>query len=101
MTITKKQIISLLLISILVILLPLGILMTRKRQDIRPRALQGKANLQMNASTTKTSVGENIDVKLSMYLTDAKLRVSGADIVVLYEKDKLDPINVVPAVSDS
>jgi hypothetical protein len=75
--------------------------MTRKRQDIRPRALQGKANLQMNASTTKTSVGENIDVKLSMYLTDAKLRVSGADIVVLYEKDKLDPINVVPAVSDS
>lgn len=101
MTLTKKQVISLLFIVLLIVLLPLAILLTKKRQDIRPRALQGKANLQMNASTTKTSIGENIDVKLSMYLTDAKLRVSGADIVVLYEKDKLDPINVVPAVSDS
>lgn len=101
MTITKKQVISLLLISLLVVLLPLGILLTKKKQDIRPKAVQGKANLQMNASTTKTGVGENIDVKLSMYLTDAKLRVSGADIVVLYDKNKLDPINVVPAVSDS
>lgn len=101
MTITKKQVISLLFISLLVVLLPLGILLTKKKQDIRPRALQGKANLQMNASTIKTAVGENIDVKLSMYLTDANLRISGADIVVLYDKDKLDPINVVPAVSDS
>lgn len=99
MTIAKKQILSLVLLFLLVIALPLVIIFSRIRQDIRPRALQGKADLLLSSSNNSPQKGEEFDVLISMQLTDAALRVSGADVTVLYDKNKLTVDNVVPFVT--
>lgn len=84
---------------LLLFLLPFIVFFTRQKQDIRPRALSGQANFLLSPSTTSLKVGENFDVLVSLQLTDASLRVSGVDFVLLYDKNKLEVVNLVPQVS--
>lgn len=101
MALTKKQLLSLIFVLALIAALPAVIFLTKKQQDIRPRALQGKANLLLNAANSSPKVGESFDVLVSMNLTDSNLKVSGADFILLYDKSKLSVTNVVPAVGSS
>lgn len=99
MTLTKKQIISIFLLLALVFSLPVAIYLTRKMQDVRPRALQGKADFLLSADSNTSTAGKNINVLVSLRLTDAALRVSGVDFVLLYDKNLLDVGNIVPNVT--
>ncbi len=98
MTLTKKQIISILLLLALVFSLPVAIYLTRKMQDIRPRALQGKANFLLSTDSISSTVGKNIDVLVTLQTTDPALKVSGVDFLLLYDKNRLDVGNIVPNV---
>lgn len=99
MTLTKKQFISIIFLLALVFAMPVAILLTQKRQDIRPKALQGKANFLLSPDSTTSSVGKNINVLVSLQVTDDYVRVSGVDFVLLYDKEKLDVGDIVPAIT--
>lgn len=93
--ITKKQLYSLLLILGIVLFLPIIIFFLGKRQDIRPRALlAGQANFLLDAVTTNVQAGQNINVLVSMALTDASVKVSGVDFTLLYDSSRLKLNNV-------
>lgn len=97
--ITKSQIITIFGILVLILALPLAVLLTKKKQDIRPRAaLLGKANFLLSADSTKSSVGKNIIVYATLQLTDDNLRVSGVDFTLIYDKEKLEVGQIVPAL---
>ncbi len=101
MTLTRKQILSLILLLALLFALPFAIFLTKIRQDIRPRALAGKANLLLSADTVNATAGANLQVLVSLQVTDARVRVSAADFILLYDKNKLEVTNLVPAVQSS
>lgn len=98
MTLSKKQIYSLIIFIILLFALPLAIFLTQKKQDIRPRALQGKANILMSSDKNSAKVGESVNVMVSLQLTEPGLKVSGIDFMILYDKAKMDVINIMPAL---
>ena len=97
----KKKLLSLIAVGILVLALPVVIFLTKKRQDIRPRALQGKADLLLSSDTLNSQAGQTFNVIVSMSLKDPSLKVSGADFVLLYDKNRLEVADLVPAVSGS
>lgn len=99
MTLTRKQIITVILLLALVFSLPVVIFLTRKRQDIRPKALQGKADFLLSSDTITTSVGQNVNVLVTLRLSESTAKVSGVDFILLYDKDKLDVVNRVPNVT--
>ena len=96
--INKRKIITIILFLVLIFALPIGVFLVQKHQDIRPRALQGKANLLMSSDKNSAAVGESINVLVTMQLVGSGLQVSGADFMILYDKDRLDVINIVPAL---
>lgn len=98
MIITKKQFITLLLLPGLTIGIFLTLYLTRQKQEIRPRALQGNANFRLSAGNANPKAGESFDVLISLQLTNDNLKVSGADVVLLYDKSKLQVINLRPQV---
>lgn len=85
-----KKLLPLVLIVLLLLALPVAVFLTRKQQDIRPRASQAKANLLLNADFPQIEVDGNTNVLVSADLTDPKIRVSGVDFTLLYDKQKLD-----------
>lgn len=99
MTLTRKQIITIILLLALVFSLPVVIFLTRKSQDIRPKALQGKADFLLSSDTITSSVGQNINVLVTLRLTEPTAKVSGVDFLLLYDRDKLDVGNIVPNVT--
>lgn len=98
MSLTKKQITTLLLLLGLIVGIFLTIYLVKQRQEIRPRALQGKANLLLSAGNASPKVGDSFDVLVSLQLTDASLQVSGADVMILYDKTRLQVTNLLPQV---
>ncbi|MBI2616560.1 hypothetical protein HYW55_00305 [Candidatus Gottesmanbacteria bacterium] len=78
--------------------LPVTLYLTRKGQDIRPRALQGNANLLLSTGNTNPDAGEYFDVVATIQMNDSSAKLSGADVTILYDKAKLMATNVVPAV---
>ncbi len=98
MTLTKKQIFSLIFFLAVLFALPVAVFLVGKRQDIRPRALQGQANLLLSSDKNSSLVGESINILVTMQLVGSDLRVSGVDFMILYDKEKLDVINIVPAL---
>ncbi len=98
MILTKKQISTILLLLGLIVGIFLTIYLVKQRQEIRPRALQGKANLLLSAGNTSPKVGDSFDVLVSLQLTDASLQVSGADVMILYDKTRLQVTNLLPQV---
>lgn len=101
MVLTKKNIIALIFLLALILALPLAIFLTGKKQDIRPRALQGKANLLLSTDKDNPGVGDEFHVLVSLQLTQDNLRVSGADFVLLYDKTALEVTNVIPEVTST
>ena len=99
MQLTQKHIISLFFLIALVSLLPIAIFLVGKRQDIRPRALSGYADFKLSVDTQNAQTGQVVNVLSSLALTQPNLRVSGADVVILYEKDKFDVISVKPVTT--
>lgn len=96
----KSNLILLILALGVAVILPLTLFLTRQRQDIRPRALQGQANLLLNSDYRGYSnLGEDIHVLVSTNLTDTSLKVSGADIILLYDRNKLEVRDLVPALT--
>lgn len=77
-------------------MLPFAVFVTRQKQEIRPKALGGQANLLLSPTNTTPKAGETFDVLVSLQLTAANLRVSGVDFLLLYDKDKLEVANLVP-----
>lgn len=101
--ITKQQILLLLFVLLVLFTLPVIVYLTKKRQEIRPRALQGQANLLLSSDLNgQAKVGDTFTVVASLQLNSAQnssLKVSGVDFVLLYDKSKLAVINTVPALS--
>jgi len=95
MTITKKQLYSLIAILALTLFLPLVVYLLKGRFDIRPRALlAGAANFRLNADTTSLSSRQRMNVLVSVELTDANVRTSGVDFYLLYDSSKLSLISL-------
>lgn len=95
---TRPKLILIFLI-ILLFALPVALYLTRKGQDIRPRALAGQGNLLLSSGNSSPNAGEYFEVLATLQMTDASAKVSGADVTILYDKAKLTATNVVPALS--
>ena len=100
MNLSKRQILSLVFLLGVVFSIPIALNLVQKRQSNRPQALQGKANFTLLATGGNKKVGDNFDVFVSLLLTDQTLKVSGADFLLLYDKNKLDVVNIVPALTN-
>jgi hypothetical protein len=94
MALTKQQIYTLLFILALLFALPAIIFLARQRQEIRPKALAGKANFLLSADKTSVNKGETFTALVSIALTDPNIRVSGVDFLLLYPKNMLRVTNV-------
>lgn len=99
MTLTRRQLLTVVLLLSLLFMLPFVMLMIRKGQDIRSRALSGKANLLLSKDTVDVFVGNEFTVLVSIQLTQSNLRISGADLTLLYDSAKLEVVNISPVVS--
>lgn len=88
-----------LFLLILLFALPVTLYLTRKGQDIRPRALSGQGNLLLATGNASPKAGEYFDVISTLQMTDPDAQVSGADVTILYDKSKLTATNVVPAIT--
>ena len=80
-------------------MLPFVMLLIRRGQDIRSRAITGKANLLLSKDTLDIYVGNEFTVLVSIQLTDPTLRISGADLTLLYDRSKLEVIDISPVVT--
>ncbi len=101
LNIPKKHIIASFFVLVMIVVLPLVIILVQKRQDIRPRAQQGNANLLLSVNPSNPEVNNEIHVMATVQLTVAALRISGADFTILYDKAKLEAVSVVPAIGSS
>lgn len=99
MTLTRRQLLAVVLLLSLLFMLPFVMLMIRKGQDIRSRALTGKANLLLSKDTLDIFVGSEFTVLVSLQLTEPALRVSGADLTLLYDSTKVEVLNITPSVT--
>lgn len=95
---SKREIIFLAVFLLLLFLLPFVVFTTGQKKEIRPKALTGQANFLLSSTSAAPRTGENFEVLVSLQLTQASLRVSGVDFLLLYDKDKLDVVNVVPQI---
>lgn len=98
----KKNSLNFLLLLLIIIALPVIIFVVNNQRsfDLRPKALSGQANLLLSASTSSTNVNGQIDVVMSLELANnPKLRVSGADVTLLYDKTKLQLVDAEPATA--
>lgn len=64
---------------------------------IRKLGLTGQANLLLSAANPNVATGGIFEVESKVELTDS-LKISGADIVVLYDKSKLEVIDLIPNI---
>src|SRR3989344_7445832 len=102
MTITKKKLYSLIFVLVLIFLLPVTIYFLKERADIRPRAqLAGSANFRLNADTTNIAVGQTMSVLVSVELTQASVRASAVDFMLLYDPNKFNPISFTPITGNN
>lgn len=100
LTLNRRQLISFLIIIGILLALPLVIFLSQRQQDIRPKAaLPGVANFLLNADTLQISPGGNVNVLVSMQLTDPTVRSSGVDFLLLYDKSLLTAVTVTPNLS--
>ena len=98
----KKNYLPILALLFLVLIaLPLAVFLVRGSQDIRPRAVTGQANLLLLPDRQSLTVGSTFDVSVRAALTDSRLRISGADITLLYDKRKLSVTRIKPNISAS
>src|SRR3989344_2356268 len=101
MTLTRRQFLAIVLLLSILFMLPFVMLLIRKGQDIRSRAITGKANLLLSKDTIDVYVGNEFTVLVSIQLTDPTLRVSGADLTLLYDSSKLEVVDIVPVVTST
>ncbi len=87
--ILRKNLKAIFLLALLFTAIWLTLSLTKKRQDIRPKAEAGTGpgNLILSAGTYTTTVGATFDVLVSIQVTDETLSASAADFVLL-EKDR-------------
>lgn len=90
-----------LFILILILILPLIIYLAGKKQDIRPRALGGLINFSLSPSDSSFKVNDRFEILISGSVSDNRVRVSGVDVTVLYDKNALEVLDMSPAVSGS
>jgi hypothetical protein len=102
----KKSLLPIILLMALSMGLFVILLSVGKKQDIRPKAaIAGSANLLLqNVDETLTNKplyveGNEFIVKAKMELTDVTMRASGADFILLYDKNKLKVLDVRPNVT--
>lgn len=97
----KHILLTTVIFFVLIVALPLILMATGKKHDIRPKAaLTGSANLHLNLQPDTTfKPGDTFNVLASIELTDSTLRISGADFVILYDKNRLEVLSVVPQVT--
>lgn len=93
-----RNVFGILFILLIVAVLPIVLLLTKQQQDIRPRALSGNVNLLLSSTGTTSNVGGSTDIVVSAQLTDSAVRMSGADVTLLYDKNKLSVTSIIPSV---
>lgn len=99
MAISKKQLISIILLLSLMLILPLTVYYLKGRFDIRPKAvLSGAANFKLNADKTNLAVGQRLNVLVSLELTNTGVRSSGVDFSLLYDTNKLMLVSATPTL---
>lgn len=98
MALSKKQIITTIFTLAIIFAIPIAVFLSQKNQTLRSKALQGKANFLLSTDSTTSTVGKDINVLVSLQLTDPALKVSGVDFMLLYDKALLEVGNVVPNI---
>jgi hypothetical protein len=91
MTLSKEKLFPLIILALLLLALPIAILLTKQKQDIRPRALgSAAANFALNPKTLNAKVGDtDVPVTVSLEVPDPKVGASGVNLELLYDKTKL------------
>lgn len=97
----RRNLFGIIFILLIIIALPVVLFLTKQQQDIRPRALSGNVNLLLSSSGSTSAVGSATDVVVSGQLTNPNIKMSGADITLLYDKSKLSVSSIIPAVAGS
>ncbi len=92
--------ISLGFVALLVVSLPVGIFLSQKLQDIRPRAtISGQANFKLVSSNTTPKAGDEFSVNALVDITDPNVRVSGVDFRILYSKNLVESVPTIEAAA--
>jgi len=99
MTLTKRQVYTVVFLLGILLLLPLLMLVVRRGQDIRLRALTGKANLLLAKDTLDVFVNNEFTILVSIQLTEPTLRISGADLTLLYDSAMVKVVDIAPVVT--
>jgi len=92
---TKDNIVLGITLVFLVITLPLVLLVTQGRIDLRPRAGFGNATLSFNPGSPNVSVGGETVITLKVDTGDKLL--SGVDISLIYDADKIEIVEITSA----
>lgn len=95
----SRNLFGIVFILLIIIALPAVLFLTKQQQDIRPRALSGTVNLLLSSTGTTSNVGGQTDVVVSAQLTDPNVKMSGADITIYYDKNKLNVSSIIPAAT--
>ncbi|MDP3982687.1 MAG: hypothetical protein Q8Q65_01255 [bacterium] len=95
MTKTKDNIVLGITLVFLVIMLPLVLLVTQGRIDLRPRAGFGNATLSFSPATSNVSVGGETVITLRVDTGDKLL--SGIDLSFLYNLDIMEIVEITPS----
>jgi hypothetical protein len=96
MTLSKEKLLALIVIGFLVLFLPIALFISRKNQDIRPRALMGAASFKLNGDKSNAMVGDTINVSISMEISDQQVAASGVDFTLLFDNTKLHLTGITP-----
>ena len=92
---TKNNLVLGVTLIVLVVTLPLVLLVTRGRIDLRPRAEFGNANLSFSFESADITYDRDKEIKLIIDTGDKLL--SGVDISLLYDSNILEIVEITPS----
>ena len=96
----KNNIIIMALLALLLIL-PIILYLTRRRQEIQPRALTGNVKFHLSPLNPNVTRDQEFDEVISVEVTNENVKISGADLVILYDKTKLEVVSITPHAGGS
>lgn len=97
----RKNYIVLVALLALLLILPIILYLTRRKQEIRPRALTGNVKFHLSPLSPNVTRDQEFDEVISVEVTNPNVKVSGADLVVLYDQTRLEVVSITPHAGGS
>lgn len=78
-----KQLLPIIILIIIILAIPLGVYLVRQQQQLRSKALEGRANLEFSPNLQDVSLGSPLNVALQIN-SGYENRVSAVDVEIAY-----------------